>query len=289
MRAFVERHSHLSLLVAVLLAQLFFLAYQIKGANDVRLIRLWAVAVISPVEKGLNAVVDAAASLFQNYVALYGARQENQRLQAELDQARLRLQELEARAAEAQQLATLLELKQTYPRAPLLAADVIAASAAATTLTVMINRGREDGLAPNMAVLTPDGVVGKVIAAYPGVAQVLLITDAKSGVGAVVADSRLLGVVKGTGASLCQLDYIPNQETVAVGAEVLTSGQDQIFPKGLPLGRVTAVRPGEFFQEITVEPAARLTRLEHVLVLVGPPESLATTAQTADSPPAVAR
>ncbi|MBI4466793.1 MAG: rod shape-determining protein MreC [Acidobacteria bacterium] len=289
MRAFLERHRHLSLLVAMLLAQLFFLAYQIKGAKDVRLIRLWAVAVISPFEKAVDAVVDGLGSLVENYVALYGARQESQRLRAELDLARLRLQELEARAAEAEQLAALLELKHAYPRAPLRAAEVIGSSPAATTLTVLINRGSEEGLAPNMVVLTPDGVVGKVIAAFPGVSRVLLLSDPKSGVGALVADSRQLGVVKGTGGSLCRLEYIRNEEPVAVGAEVLTSGQDQVFPKGLPLGRVTAVRPGEFFQEIMVQPAARLTRLEHVLVLAGPPESLTATAQASDSSKQLAR
>jgi len=94
MRTFVERHRHLSLLVAMLLGQLFFLAYQIKGANDVRLIRLWAIAVVAPVEKVAVGVLDGLGSLWDNYIALYGARQENERLQAELAQARLRLQEL---------------------------------------------------------------------------------------------------------------------------------------------------------------------------------------------------
>lgn len=289
MRAFLERHRHLSLLVAVLLAQLFFLAYQIKRDNNVRLIRLWALAVLAPFEKAANGVADAGASVFQNYIALYHARQESQRLQAELDQTRLELHRLEARAAEADQLAALLDLKQSYPQAPLVAAQVIGASPAATTRTVLIDRGREAGLQPNMVVLTPGGVVGKVIGVYPGIAEVLLITDPKSGVGAQLADSRLQGVVKGTGGSLCRLEYVPNQETVAVGAKVVTSGQDQLFPKGLPVGQVVSVRPGDFFQEITVEPSARLTRLEHVLVLAGPPESLAATAQASDSSGRLAR
>lgn len=289
MREFIERYRHLSLLVAVLLIQLFFLAYQIKADNDVRLIRLWAMAVITPVEKTLYGAVDGAGSLFENYLALYDAHQENRRLREQLDRARLRLQQLKTRAEEADQLAALLELKETHGQAPLVAAQVIGSNPGASRLTVLLNRGREAGLEPNQPVITPDGVVGKVIAAYPGAAQVLLITDEKSGVGAMVADTRLLGVVKGTGGSTCRLDYIPNQETVEVGAEVITSGQDQIFPKGLPLGWVRSVRRGELFLEITVEPAARLTRLEHVLVLAGPPESLSITAQTGDSSPESAR
>ena len=283
MRTFVERHRHLSLLVAMLLGQLFFLAYQIKGANDVRLIRLWAFAVIAPVEKAAVGLLDGIGSVWDNYVALYGAREESQRLEAELAQARLRLQELEARAAEADELAALLELKQAHPRAPFVAAQVIGSSPAATTLTVLLNRGSDAGLRPNMVVLTPDGVVGKVIAAYPGAAEVLLITDRKSGVGTMVADSHLLGVLKGTGGYFCRLEYVSNEESVAVGAELVTSGQDQLFPKGLPVGRVVAARPGELFQEITVEPAARLTRLEHVLVLAGAPETLGAAAPASSS------
>lgn len=283
MRAFVERRRHLSLLVAVLLGQLFFLAYQIKGANDVRLIRLWAFAVIAPVEKAAVGLLDGIGSVWDNYVALYGAREESQRLEAELARARLRLQELEARAAEADELAALLELKQAHPRAPFVAAQVIGSSPAATTLTVLLNRGSDAGLEPNMVVLTPDGVVGKVIAAYPGAAEVLLITDRKSGVGTMVADSNLLGVLKGTGGYFCRLEYVSNEESVAVGAALVTSGQDQVFPKGLPVGRIVSARPGEFFQEITVEPAARLTRLQHVLVLAGPAEALAVAAPASGS------
>src|SRR3990167_1145775 len=98
MRTLVQRPRHLSLLVAMLLGQLFFLAYQIKGANDVRLIRLWAIAVVAPVEKVAVGVLDGLGSLWDNYIALYGARQENERLQAELAQARLRLQELDRKS-----------------------------------------------------------------------------------------------------------------------------------------------------------------------------------------------
>ena len=283
MRAFLARHSHLSLLVAVLLGQLFFLAYQIKGDNDVRLIRLWAVMVFGPVERTVHGVADGAGTLVEDYFALYNTRQENRRLTAELDDARLRLHELEARASQADELAALLALKQTHARAPLLAAQVIGASPAAPSRTVLIDRGSEDGLDVNMAVLTPDGVVGKVVAVFPHTSQVLLITDQKSGVGVKLVESKLLGVVKGSGGALCQLDYIPNSETVSPGTLLVTSGLDQLFPRGFPVGQVLSARPGEAFQEIVVEPSARLGGLEHVLVLAGPPETLERAEQAAVS------
>lgn len=283
MRAFLARHNHLSLLVTVLLGQLFFLAYQIKGNNDVRLIRLWAVAVLSPVERVVHGAADGAGSLVENYIALYNTQQENLRLSAELDEARLRLHELEARAAQTEELAALLDLKQAYPRAPLLAAKVIGASPAAPSRTVLIDRGSEDGLDVNMVVLTPDGVVGKVVTVFPRASQVLLITDQKSGVGVVLAETNLMGVVRGGGGTQCQLDYVPNPETVAPGTLLLTSGLDQLFPRGLPVGRVVSARPGEAFQEIIVEPAVQLGRLEHVLVLAGPPDTLDMATQAAVS------
>ncbi len=283
MRALWETPRHVSLLVAVLLAQLFLLAYQIKADNDVRLIRRWAVAVIAPIQEGVNAAWDSGSSLISNYVALFNARRENQRLQAELDQARLRLQRLEARASEADQLAALLEFKQAHAEAPLIAAQVIGASPAATSRAVLIDRGADAGLAPNMVVLTPEGVVGKIVEVYPGASQVLLLTDRKSGVGAELADSHIKGVLKGAGGSLGRLEYVPHEETVAVGARVVTSGQDQLFPKGLAVGQIVSIRPGEFFQEIVVQPAAPLTRLEKVLVLAGPPDTLTTAQKAAPS------
>ncbi|MCH7765769.1 MAG: rod shape-determining protein MreC [Acidobacteria bacterium] len=280
MRTWVERHHHLSLLVAVLLAQVLFLAFQIKRDNQARLIRLWAVAMISPVEKVLDWAVDGTTSAVENYVVLVGTRQENQALQAELDSAHRKINQLEARAAEAEQLASLLDLKLSYPETHAQAAEVIGASAAGSIRTVLISRGANAGLEVNMPVLTPAGVVGKLVSVYPRTAGVLLITDEKSGVGALVADSRVHGVLKGTGGSLCRLAYVPNEEPVSVGARLLTSGQDQLFPKGLPVGTVVSVQPGDFFQVIEVQPAAFLSRLEHVLVLTGPRDALGTSARS---------
>lgn len=280
MRAFLERHRHGSLLVAVLLAQLFFLAYQIKADNEVRLIRRWAIAVLGPVETGVRSVVDAGFSVLERYILLYNARQESRQLRAQLEEAQLRLQTLEVQAGYTEELEALLGLKQTETDAPLVAARVIAASPAAATRTVLIDRGMSDGIDVNMAVLTPRGVVGKVVAVFPSTAQVLLISDQKSGVGVRVEGTELAGVVTGTGGADCRLDYIPNEETVSPGATLTTSGQDQLFPAGLPVGQVVSVGPGELFLNIRVEPATPLMSLDHVLVLAGPPETLGTAAQS---------
>ena len=119
-----------------------------------------------------------------------------------------------------------------------------------------------------MPVITPDGIVGKVHRVFWGSARVLVITDPDSGVGALLEKSRVHGVLQGSGGFFCQLAYVVNDERVEVGEHVLTSGEDLIYPKGLPIGVVTSVRPGPVFRQIRIRPSARLNRLEEVLVIV---------------------
>ena len=160
----------------------------------------------------------------------------------------------------------------------MLAAQVIGASADPTSHTLFINRGSHDHLRNNMAVVTPDGIVGKLVEVFPNTSQVLLINDKESGVGALFAESRTHGVVKGSGDPEPRMDYVVNDEKVKQGETVLTSGDDRIFPKGLLIGVVTDTKPASPFQIIHVQPAARLDRLEDVLVL--------TTQQPLESKPA---
>jgi rod shape-determining protein MreC len=135
---------------------------------------------------------------------------------------------------------------------------------------VFISRGSRDGVRRDMGVITPEGVVGKVFAVYPDTSQVLLLTDKESGVGALLGESRAQGPVRGTGEPLLGLEYISNEVKVEPGERILTSGQDRIFPKDLPVGTVLQVQPDRHspFLKISVKPAARLDGLEEVLVLL---------------------
>jgi rod shape-determining protein MreC len=267
-----SRHRSLALLAGVVLAQLMLLAFQIKRAHDVRLIRYWAVAIMSPVERGGTWGFSGLRGVWTGYIDLHNARSENQRLRAEVGELQLRNRELESQANEAQRLSTLLNFRQAHADAPILAAQVIGASADSNSHTLFINRGTRDHIRNNMAVVTPDGVVGKIVEAFPSTAQVLLINDKESGVGALFAASRTHGVVKGSGDPTPRLDYIVNDEKVKPGDVLLTSGDDRIFPKGLLIGTVTDAKPALPFQLIHVQPAARLDRLEDVLVLLSQQE-----------------
>lgn len=264
-----SRHRSFALLVCVVFAQVLLLAFQIKRDRDVPLIRYWAAELVTPVGRIGTWTSSKIRGVWTGYIDLHGARIENKQLQAEVDQLRLRNFELEAGAREAQRLQLLLNFREGHPEAPMLAAQVIGASADPTSHTLFINRGEHDHLRRDMAVITPDGIVGKVVEVFSNdTSQVLLIDDKDSGVGALFADTRTHGVVKGTGDPLPIMDYVVNDEKVHGGEVILTSGEDRIFPKGLPIGIVKDASPANPFQIIHVQPAVHLDRIEDVLVLL---------------------
>lgn len=279
-----SRHRPLFLLTTVVLAQVLLLAFQVhhsdRGHRDVPLVRYWAAALVTPFERVATWTFTKIGGTWTGYVALRSTRDENARLHSENDSLKLRNRELESQAADAQRLVGLLNFRQAHPEAPMIgaevlgssapmvAAQIIGASADPSSHTMFINRGERDHVRRNMAVITPDGIVGKIVEVFPGTSQVLLINDKESGVGALFADTRTHGVIKGTGDPQPRMDYIVNDDKVQVGEAIVTSGEDRIFPKGLPIGTVVDARPANPFQIIHVQTAARLDRLEDVLVLL---------------------
>lgn len=264
----LSRHRPLALLAGVVLAQVMLLAFQIKREHDVRLVRYWAVQLLTPAERAGTWSFSRVSGFWSGYIGLRATRAENERLKTEVEQLRMRNRELESRAAEGQRLALLINFREAHPEAPMIAAQVIGASADPTSHILFINRGEHDRIRRNLAVITPDGVVGKVVEVFPSSAQVLLINDKESGVGALFAGTRTHGVVKGSADSNPHMEYVQNDEKVEPGQTILTSGEDRIFPKDLPIGTVESAAAGNPFQVIRVQPAARLDRLEEVLVLL---------------------
>lgn len=273
MQAFVARHRAFFILVAVLVGQLLLLSFQITRSHNVRLIQVWAVAVLNPFERSLRGLADVTTRAWYSYRGLWGAQQQNQELSVQLVAARARIQQLSERAAEGERLRALLDFKNRLPYQTV-AAEAIAASPGESSNAIFIDKGTDYGLTTDLAVTTPEGVVGKTIAVFPHSAQVLLLTDSSSGVGCILERARLQGVLKGGNRNLCQLHYIMNEEPVAVGETVLTSGLDQVYPKGLPVGTVISVGEGNIYKNIAVKPAAALNRVESVLVIFKPSSGL---------------
>ncbi|MBI3933541.1 MAG: rod shape-determining protein MreC [Acidobacteria bacterium] len=263
----ISRYRSLMLLVAVLFTQLLVMAYQLRQNRDIPLVRNTVVFVVAPIQKSLAVVAHAVRSAWEGYVFLWGTHRQNQVLSREIDELKLENQRLREQAEQGRRLQVFFDLRQQLPL-PTVAAQVLSAGSSETARMVMIDKGASDGLQPDLPVLVPDGVVGKVLHVFPDTAQVLLITDPYSGVACLLGDSRVHGILKGQNQPLCSLTYVPNGDEVKVGQIVYTSGEDQVYPKGLPLGIVLNARPGVEFQQITVRPLAQLNRLEEVLVIL---------------------
>src|SRR5881394_999980 len=263
-----SRHKSLVLLAGVIVLQVLLLAVQNKRDSQGRLIRSWTVGAVSPFERAGSYGFGLFRDVWRNYFALRGTRKDNEDLHRENDALKLHIAQLEGKAAEADRLAGLLHFRQSQADVPMVAARVIGGSVGTASLTIQLDRGEHDGIRRNMGVITPDGVVGKIIEAYPNTSLVLLLTDKESGVGAMLADSRVQGPVGGQGEPLLVMKYVPNDDTVNLGERVITSGMDRIFPRDLPVGTVTEIKSGNQFKQIRVKPAANLERLEEVLVLL---------------------
>jgi rod shape-determining protein MreC len=288
MVAIPSKHKSLTLLAGVLIAQLLMLAVQIKRDSRGRLIRVWAISAAYPFERSGAWGFGEVKGVWTHYFALRTTQKENEALRIENDALKLTIAQLQGKAAEADRLAAILNFKQVHEQVPMLAARVIAASAGTASRTVEIDRGERDGIRQNMAVITPDGAVGKVIEVYRGTSQVLLLTDKDGGAGAMLLTSRTQGVVGGTGDPMMQMKFVANEDSVAIGEKIVTSGMDKIFPRDIPVGTVMEVKGGNTFKQIRVEPAAKLDRLEAVIVLLtqAPVEFKSETQSTQNGSPA---
>ncbi|MGC1604595.1 MAG: rod shape-determining protein MreC [Candidatus Acidiferrum sp.] len=251
-----------------MLLQVLLLAVQIRRDSQGRLIRVWTVGAVSPFERAGAHGISHVRDTWNHYFALQNTSRDNEELKRENDALKLEITQLQGKAAEADRLAVLLKFRQTNVDVPMVSARVIGGGADSASQTIYLDRGERDGIRRNMGVITPDGVVGKVIESYNDTAQVLLLTDKDSGVGAMLVDSRIQSPVGGTGDPLLIMKYIPNDDTVNSGERVVTSGMDRIFPRDLPVGTITDIKPGNPFKQIRVRPAANLQRLEEVFVLL---------------------
>jgi len=284
MESVLGRYRNLTILVGILFLQVLGLAVQVKRSSEnesSRLIRIWAVNAVTPFEKGIVWAQHGSSNLWHSYFYLRGVRQENRDLKQKIEQMEIERVRLSEDANQARRLQALLGFKEQFI-ASTVAAQVIGSSGSEQSRSVYIDKGANDGLKPDMAVITGDGVVGKTLRVFQSTSQVLLVNDQTSGVGAILEKSRLQGVLRGTPAGEIVLEKVMSDEPVQPGDRVLTSGGDQIFPKGLPVGTITKISPGsELFLNIRVKPAADLNRLEEVLVITQQEEKEPLAPETA--------
>jgi len=251
----------------VIFAQLVLLALQVKNDQDVRIIRVWTITAVTPMARMVEAFRGGGAGFIRDYIALHDTNAENRQLRAELGRVKVENVFLRNELNTAER-AKALQVFQAHTPSKLLGATVVGAGAGSGSKVVFVDAGSTRGVERGMAVLTPDGIVGKVIAAYPTASEVLLVTDPDFAAGVVSQASGVRGTLKGQGTPMARVDYVPVEEKVAVGDWFYTSGDDRIFPRGFPAGQVKVVRDGRPFKEILLEPSGVQHGVEDVLIVI---------------------
>ncbi|MFH0808967.1 MAG: rod shape-determining protein MreC [Pseudomonadota bacterium] len=250
------------------LAALGLLTLRLGHESDYGLAGRAVADLVSPLQHGATALGQSVAGVWYGYVDLVGVKQENdslrnrvRRLQAEVVASR------EARL-ENERLHRLLALKESSGL-PLLSAQVVAKSSNPWCRTVIVNRGTDEGISRGMAVVSPQGVVGRVISASRNYSKVLLANDCNSAIDATVQRSRAQGILVGSEGGMCRLKYVPRGDEVRPGDLIISSGLGCVFPKGFPLGVVERVarERAAVFQAVEIRPTVDFGSLEEVMVV----------------------
>ncbi|HTA81194.1 MAG TPA: rod shape-determining protein MreC [Terracidiphilus sp.] len=281
MESVFERYRNLMVLLIMLLAQIIGLAMQVhrgdsgrmsldpRDGQGVRLIRLWANSIVSPPERFFHGIYANTAFVWNNYFDLRNAREENQQLQSTVDRLRLEEAALLEDARQGQRLQAMLGFQEKYVYKTQ-AAQIIGTSGSDQSRLFYIDKGANAGIDRDDAVITSEGIVGKVREVYPRTAQVLLINDQTSGAGVILETTRIRGILRGDALGQPQIVGLMADSRIQPGEQILTAGGDEIFPRGLPVGTVSKVVKDpdqDGFIRVLVKPAAHLDRLDEVLVI----------------------
>ncbi|WP_234945261.1 rod shape-determining protein MreC [Anaeromyxobacter sp. Fw109-5] len=269
--ALLRRYRELILVAVLLVVPLgVYFAHARKPSERSRLDRaiLW---LTTPVERAVGWTVSGAVGAWDGYLALRHAREKATALSQKVNELEIERQQLLAERAEVERLRKLLGFAQASPDRKYVGGRIVGVRLAPAGLQVVtIDRGAEDGVEKLMPVVVADGVVGRVHAVSAHTADVLVVTDRNSSIAAVVERTRARANVRGLGKpDACKLDYALRVEDMIEGDVLVTSGTDGVFPRGLPIGKVTKLERNQhgLFQEARVVPSVDVTRLEEVLVV----------------------
>jgi len=266
----LARYRRATILTTTLVVSFLLMTLQVRHETAVvSFTRQVLLFTVSPFIKLTAVTVQGVTGIWRDYVDLRGLQEENKGLRRETATQKRRIDQLEEQALETQRLQALLAMRQAS-RAEFLTARVVGKDATNWFKTILLDRGSLEGVRRNQPVLAPDGLVGRVVEVTPTSAKVQLLTDPVNAVGGLIQRTRVTGIVSGNLGAGARVRYLPLMADVVVGDQVVTSGMGGVFPKGIPIGRITAVerRSGALFQEASLQPAVDLSRLEEVLILM---------------------
>jgi len=260
------------LFMTVTVVHLVLISAQVTSKRGVPLLQEAIFGSMAEVQRVVTGGIGGVRSAWQNYVNLRQIGQENDALKQRVSQLEVALQRERALAEQTRVLQQALDLKTETPFATT-AAMVIASGASPDFRTMTLDKGSSQGFATDMAVLAPEGIVGRVILPTPRAAKVQLIIDRNAAAAGLVERSRAQGVVVGTGNDRMRFDYVPGSADLKVGDRVVTSGLDGIYPKGFVIGQIESVeRSAGEFSNVLIRPAVNLSALETVLVVTSASE-----------------
>ena len=271
------RHHVRYLFVAVMVGHILLISTQVTSRSGVSVLQAALMSGLTEAQRAVWTVVGAGHAVWDNYVALRGAREDNQRLSQEVADLRVQLQQERAASQTVERLRALLEMR-TRMTWKTTGADVIGGSVSPEFRTIVINRGSDAGLRLDMPVITPAGLVGRVVWASAHAATVQLIVDKSAAAAVIVGTSRAQGVVLGDREGMLRLDYLTAFAKVQQGDQVVTSGLDVVYQKGIVVGYVERVGG-----PVIVRPAVDFTTLESVLIVVAPAPQTAPARPPADA------
>jgi rod shape-determining protein MreC len=258
------------LFIAVMLGHVILISAQVNTNRGVPLLQVVTFGLFAEVQRMSSAIVSSVRGGWTNYVSLRDVQAENEALRQQLDAAQLQLQEQRALAERSRGLLATLGLRDRS-HLQTIAAEVIGAGASTDFKTVTIDKGTAEGVRPDMAVMAPGGVVGRVLVPSARAAKVQLLIDRSAAAGVLIERSRSQGVAVGAGDEWLRMEYVSEVADVAVGDTVVTSGIDGIYPKGFVVGKVEAVeKSGNSYKQILVRPAVDFSSVEEVLVVLTP-------------------
>lgn len=255
------------MLTLLLLFNFLMLSVQIRSEKGQTLLNRAGLAVITPFVYVEHLLINSVSSLARKYVFLLAQDAENERLVQENSRLKIELNQLRG-------IKNLAERDQFSAIAgPLLfkyiQGSVIHRNLRSFSDTVIINQGTLAGVTANQAVISSEGLVGRVIASNLAASEVELVTDSLASAGALLGNSRLQCVVRGTDSRLLNLEFVSVSEPVSIGEMVYTSGTDGIYPKDIPIGRIVSKYDGRVYQIIQVEPLTDFYRMEEVSIIIG--------------------
>jgi rod shape-determining protein MreC len=258
------------LFLGVMLGHILLISAQVNARSGVPVLEAVTFGIFSEVQRGASAGVSGALRVWGSYVGLRNLKSENEALKRQLAAAEVAAQEQHAQVDRVRGLQQLLDLRDRS-NLQTTAAEIIGAAATPDFRTVTIDKGTRDGLRPDMSVIAPAGVVGRIVVPSARAAKVQLLIDRNAAAGAIVERSRAQGVIVGSGDERLRMEYVSEVFDVVAGDLVVTSGIDGIYPKGFAIGRVETVeKSGSAYKRITVKPAVDFSALENVLVVLTP-------------------